>query len=115
METQIAVKDDEKIIRQSTGLVTMANQIQIRDDVTLNQAVDIAQTLKLFMDGPGTYHDESIEMANALHKQLCGKRNAIMDGPKEAYKSIKNQIATYIAGQQRKQEEKQRAAEAEAQ
>lgn len=107
----IEIKDDSKVIVQSSQLVEQANALEIKNDLSCQQAKQIADTLKAFIDGPGKYHDDDIELANALHKKLCQKRNAIVDGPKMAYKAIKDKIAGYIAEQQRKREEAQRRAE----
>lgn len=114
MQTAIAVKDDEKVLKQSNELVDQANSLTIRTDKDLHEAVEMERTLKAFLEGPGTYHDSEIEMANALHKSLCGKRNSIVDGVKAAWKSLKDRRAKYQDEQQRKREEAQRAAEAEA-
>ena len=110
----IPIKNDEKVLTQSNALVTQANAIVIKNDLGCQQASEIAKTLKLFIEGPGTYHDEEIEMANALHKKLCQKRNAIVDGPKQAYKVIKDRIAEYLHLQEVKRQEAQRRAEEEA-
>jgi flagellar biosynthesis GTPase FlhF len=113
-ETAIAIKDDQKVLTQSNDLVVQANAIVIKNDLGCQQASDIAKTLKLFIEGPGTYHDEEIELANALHKKLCQKRNAIIDGPKAAYKVLKDRIASYLHEQEVKRQEAQRRAEEEA-
>ena len=112
--TTIAIKDDEKLIGESNVLVEQANAFVIKDDLTFNQAVDLEKTLKLFLEGPGKYHDDEIEMAHALHKKLCSKRNAIIEHVQRAWKSLKDRRAAWQDQQQRKREEEQRRAEAEA-
>lgn len=110
----IEVKDDGKIIQQSNALVEQANAFVIKDDMTLAQAVELEKILKAFLDGPGTYHDKEIDMANALHKHLCAKRNAIVDHVKAAWKSLKDRRAKWQAEQEEKRLEEIRKAEEEA-
>jgi Mg-chelatase subunit ChlI len=110
----IEIKNDEKVLQQCTNLVEQAKELKITNDLACSQAVELAKTIKAFIEGPGTYHDEEIEMANRLHKQLCSKRNAILDPAKAAYKAIKDAVALYQWEQQKKHEEEQRKAEAEA-
>lgn len=109
--TSIAIREDDKIVAQSNQLVEQANSLLIKTDLGCQQAREIADMLKAFIDGPGTYHDEEINMANALHKRLCEKRNVIINGPKLAYKAIKDRIAIYVDDQRRKREEAERRAE----
>lgn len=114
IENAIAIKDDSKVIQQSNQLVEQANALAVKDDASLHEAVAMEKVLKTFLEGPGTYHDEEIDMAHNLHKRLCEKRNAIIDGVKAAWKSLKDRRAQYQADQERKRMEAQRAAEAEA-
>lgn len=110
----IQVKDDEKILGQSNQLVRQAEEFKIEDAVTCQQAAEMAKTLKAFIEGPGTYHDREIEMAHSLHKSLTAKRNAIIEGPKKAYKLLKDRIAQWQWEQEQKRLEAQRKAEEEA-
>lgn len=113
-ESGIVVKDDQKILDQSRSLVEVANSFKISTDLDLQKAVEIEKTLKLFLDGPGKYHDEEIEAANKLHKMLCKKRNAITEHVKKAWKSLKDRRAQYQYEQEKKRQEAQRRAEEEA-
>lgn len=108
------VKDDQSIVKQSTSLVEQAQAFEIKDDLSCQRASEILATLKTFIEGPGTYHDQEIEAAHSLHKLLCGKRNLIVDGPKAAYKVLKDRLAGWLYTQEQKRQEAQRKAEDEA-
>ena len=112
--TGIQVKEDSEVTKQGATLAETALAYQVKDDLTCHQAVAIGKTMKLFLDGPGKYHDEEIDAANRLHKMLCSKRNAICDPVKSAYKIIKDRIALWDDEQNRKREEAIRKAEEEA-
>ena len=114
MENAIAIKDSGKIIKQSELLVRKANEIVIKSDTSCQEATDFATTLKAFIDGPGKYHDDDIDMVNALKASLMEKWHAINDGPKAAYKILKDKIGGYVAEKKRRIAEAQAKAEAEA-
>ncbi len=114
MQGAIAIKDDEKVLKQSNELVDQANLMTIKTDLDLRKAVDMEQTLKAFLDGPGTMYDERIDQAFQLHRGLCSDRNKLIEGVKAAWKALKDRRAKYQDEQQRKREEAQRQAEAEA-
>lgn len=113
-QTAIAVKDDDKIVRQSMDLVKLANNLVISTDLDFSHAVEIEKTLKAFIEGPGTYHDKEIDMAHKLHASLCAKRNAIVEPVKNAWKRLKDLRARYQWEQEEKRREAQRRAEEEA-
>lgn len=111
---EITIKEDDRIIQQSEKLVLQVQAMQIKDDLTCSQAIEFGKSIKEFIEGPGAYHDDEIALANALHKKLTQKRNRIIDGPKMAYKVLKDRIAQFQYEKQRKIEEARRQAEAEA-
>ena len=113
-ETQLAIKDDSEIIQQRNELVTKCNQLTIKDDLTMNEAVELERFCKIYLDGPATIHDDLIDGLHQLHKKACSKRNELVDNVKFAWQSLKNRRASYQDEQNRKREEKQRQAEAEA-
>ena len=113
-ETQLVIKDDSEIIQQRNELVTKCNQLTIKDDLTMNEAVELERFCKMYLDGPATIHDEIIDGLHQLHKKACAKRNELVDNVKSAWQSLKNRRASYQDEQNRKREEKQRQAEAEA-
>lgn len=107
----IEIRDDQQIVKQSNTLVRQAQSIVIKNEETCQTATEFAGKLKEFIQGPGTYHDDEIEMVNALKDRLLEKRHAIIDGPKEAYKIIKDKIGEYVSEQKRKRDEAIRKAE----
>ena len=111
---EIQVKDDENLVRQSMTLVEEANSLVIKDDLSCQRASDLCETLKAFLKGPGTYHDEEISLADKMHKLLCAKRNRIIEGPRSAYKRLKDEVALWLDEQKRKREEAERKAQEEA-
>ena len=112
--TAIEPKEDGKILKQSNALVQMANDFKVDSDIALHQAVELEKDMKLYLETYGTYHDKEIELANALHKHLCSKRNAIVDGVKLAWKALKDRRAAYQAKQEEERLAKIREAEAKA-
>ena len=113
-ETQLSIKDDSEIIQQRNELVTKCNQLTIKDDLTMYEAVELERFCKMYLEGPATIHDEIIDGLHQLHKKACSKRNELVDNVKAAWQSLKNRRAAYQDEQNRKREEKQRQAEAEA-
>lgn len=112
--SNIAVKNDDSTLQLQKTLLDQANSIVIKNDEAAASAKNMLDSMKLFLETAGTYHDEEIEAANRLHKLLCGKRNAIVNPVKTVYDRLKNDLASYIDAQRRKAEEAKRKAEAEA-
>jgi hypothetical protein len=114
----IIVKDDSQQRTRAAELVKTADSLVVVSDLGQDQAASVGRDLKAYLNEVEKYFAPEIEQAHTLHKNLCAKRNAVIDPIKAAILRLGQKLGVYQDEQRRKiaekeEAERQRAVDAE--
>lgn len=112
----IVIKDDSQQRTHATKLVKEADALVIVTDLGQEQASVVGRELKAYLNDVEKYFAPEIEQAHTLHKNLCAKRNAVIDPIKAAILRLGQKLGLYQEQQRKIQadkEEKERQAAAD--
>lgn len=115
MDTQIEVKPEEKQLQvEGPRIIVEATEFKVVDDLTCEQAIEKANTVKGKLDWAVKFFKPMKDAAHAAHKAICDREKAITEPYEQAKKIYIQKGADYTAKKQAEQDEKERRAKEEA-
>ncbi len=119
---QVETPDTTAVAEEATQVTVRAKQTQITTQAEYESAGEFAREIKRRMKAVSELMDPPIAKAHALHRDLTGRRKALLMPLEQAERHVKGLMSSYLAEEDRKRreeearlrEEARRKAEAEA-